>query len=365
MTEPSTQELTLYVGTYTSGKSEGIYVYRMKLATGELRHARTVSGVVNPSFLVIDPRRRHLYAVNEVSEFNGKPGGAVTAFAIDGRTGDLTRLNQQATLGGSPCHLTLDHTGKSLLVANYESGNVAVLPVRLDGRLGTATDVVQHHGSSINKERQQGPHAHCVALDRANRYAFAVDLGLDKIMIYRFDAARGKLTPNAPASADVKPGAGPRHLAFHANGRYAYVINELDSTITAFAYDQRRGALRAVQTLSTLPPRFAGENSGAEVQVSPSGKFLYGSNRGHDSIVVMAIDERTGKLRPVQHASTGGKAPRHFTIDPTGAYLLAASQNSDTIRTFRIGPRDGRLTPTDHTTEVPTPVCLRLVPSFS
>lgn len=357
----SLQELTLYVGTYTSGKSEGIYVYRMSLATGELRHVRTVGGIVDPSFLALSPRRRRLYAVNEVSTFGGKPGGAVTAFSISSQTGDLTRLNQTASMGASPCHLTVDATGRSVLVANYEGGNVAVLPVRPDGSLGAATDVVQHSGSSVNAERQQGPHAHCVLLDRANRYAFALDLGLDRIMIYRFDAARGKLTPNEVPWAGVKPGAGPRHLAFHPSGRYAYVVNELDSTVTAFAYESRRGALSAVQTVSTLPGGFSESNTCAEVQVSASGKFLYASNRGQNSIAVLAIDGRTGKLRPVQHEPTGGKTPRHFAIDPTGAYLLAANQNSDTIHTFRIDPGEGKLTPTGHQVEVPSPVCLKFL----
>jgi 6-phosphogluconolactonase len=357
-------ELTLYVGTYTSGKSEGIYLYRMNLSTGELRHFSTIKGIVNPSFLAIDPQRRYLYAVNEVSDFQQKPEGAVTAFSINQRTGDLTRLNQQSSLGGAPCHLTVDRTGRYVLLANYEGGNVAVLPVRHDGSLGAATDRVQHHGSSIS-QRQQGPHAHCIRLDRANRYAFAVDLGIDQIMIYRFDAVRGKLTPNQMPSVRLKPGAGPRHFVFHPDGRHAYVINELDSTITAFTYDEARGALRAVQTTSTLPSDFTGANDCADVQVSPSGKFLYGSNRGHNSIVVFAIDDRTGRLRYVHHEPTRGKTPRNFAIDPTGTYLLVANQESDSIHTFRIDPLEGKLIPTGHMAEVPSPVCLKLMRSFS
>jgi 6-phosphogluconolactonase len=358
-------ELTLYVGTYTSGESEGIYLYRMNLSTGELRHFSTVRGIVNPSFLAIDPQRRHLYAVNEVSDFKQKPVGAVSAFAINQQTGDLTFLNQQSSQGGAPCHLMVDQTGKYVLLANYEGGNVAVLPVQHDGSLGAATDIVQHRGASVNVQRQQGPHAHCVMLDRANRYAFAVDLGIDKIMIYRFDAVSGKLTPNQEPWVSLKPGAGPRHFVFHPNGRYAYVINELDSTITAFTYTSARGTLRAVQTISTLPSGFSGSNDCADVQVSPSGKFLYGSNRGHDSMVVFAIDDRTGKLRYVQHESTRGKTPRNFAIDPTGTYLLVANQDSDSIHTFRIDPVKGELTPTGLMAEVPSPVCLKLTPSFA
>jgi 6-phosphogluconolactonase len=357
-------ELTLYVGTYTSGKSEGIYLYRMNLATGELRHFSTIRGIANPSFLAIDPQRRHLYAVNEVNDFKQKPAGAVSAFSINQQTGDLTLLNQQSSLGAAPCHLTVDRTGKYVLLANYEGGNVAVLPVLSDGSLGAATEMVQHHGASVNVQRQQGPHAHCIVLDRANRYAFAVDLGIDKIMIYRFDAVSGKLTPNQAPWVSLKPGAGPRHFVFHPDGKFAYVINELDSTITAFTYTSARGALRAVQTISTLPGDFSGVNDCADVQVSPSGKFLYGSNRGHDSIVVFAIDDRTGKLQYVQHEPTRGKTPRNFAIDPTGTYLLAANQDSDTIHTFRIDPVKGKLTATGLMAEVPSPVCLKLIPSF-
>ena len=362
---PPIRELTLYVGIYTSSKSEGIYVYRMDLATGGLRHFDTVKGIVNPSFLAIDPRRRHLYAVNEVGDFRGKPEGAVSAFSIDQQTGGLTVLNQQSSLGSAPCHLTVDKRGKHVLVANYEGGNLAVLPVRPDGSLGAATERVQHQGASVDPQRQQGPHAHCIVLDRANRYAFAVDLGIDKIMIYGFDAARGKLTRNQAPPVSAKPGAGPRHFTFHPNGRFAYVINELDSTITAFAYQSARGALRPVQTVPTLPGGFSGASTCAEVLVSPSGKYLYGSNRGHDSIVVFAIDGRTGRLRYVQHEPTRGKTPRNFTIDPTGAYLLAANQDSDTIQVFRIDPESGELTATGRVAEAPSPVCLRLIPSFA
>ena len=357
------RELLLYIGTYTSGRSEGIYIYRMNLMTGELKHFKTVKGVVNPSFLAIDSQRHHLYAVNEVMELAGKPGGGVSAFAIDEKSGDLRFLNQQSSLGGAPCHVTVDRTGKFVLVANYGGGNVSVLPIQRDGSLGAATDMVQHQGSSINTQRQKGPHAHCIILDRSNRYAFAADLGLDKIMIYRFDAKKGKLTSHKAPSAQVKLGAGPRHFTFHPHSSYAFVINELDSTVTAFIYDGVRGTLKEVQTISTLPEGFSGTNYCADIHVSPSGKFLYGSNRGHDSIVAFAIDERTGKLTLIGHESTRGKTPRNFTIDPTGKFLLAANQGSDTVVSFRIDPVKGSLSPTGHVTEVPTPVCLKLIPA--
>jgi 6-phosphogluconolactonase len=355
------RELNLYVGTYTTGKkSEGIYLYRLNISSGALKYSKTFEGIVDPSFLAVDRRRRFLYAVNEVTEFGGKPSGAVSAFSIEGSDGDLTFLNQQPSLGGAPCHLILDQTGRFLLVANYVGGNVSVLSIERDGRLGAATELVQHQGKSVKPE-QQGPHAHCVTQDHSGRHVFATDLGLDKIMAYEFDAKKGKLRANATPWATLKPGAGPRHLALHPGGRFAYVINELDSTINAFAYHQATGTLVQVQTISTLPGDFSGANSCAEICVAPSGKFLYGSNRGHDSIVVFAIDERTGGLEYVEHQSTLGKTPRNFTIDPTGTLLLAANQNSDTIVVFRIDRASGKLVHTGQQVETPSPVCLLLV----
>ncbi len=360
------KELTLYVGTYTSGtsgaagKSEGIYSYRMNPTTGALTALNTVKGVVDPSFLAIDHSRRWLYAVNEVDQFGGKPSGAISAFAIDRNSGSLAFLNQQPTLGGSPCHLLVDKTNKFVLVANYNGGNVSVLPIKADGSLGVATDMVQHHGSSVNKERQEGPHAHCIELDSNNRYAFAVDLGLDKVLVYKFDAKNGKLVANNVPSVQLSPGAGPRHLAFHPNGKYAYVINELAGTIAVFTYNSTNGTLQQIQTILTLPQDFVGSNTTAEIAVTPSGKFLYGSNRGHDSIAAFAIDQGTGKLTLVEHASTEGKTPRNFTIDPTGTWLLVANQASDSIVSFRINQGTGRLEATANKIEVPTPVCLVL-----
>jgi len=356
---PSPRELFLHIGTYTSGRSEGIYVYRFNLSSGEFTHLATAKGIVDPSFLAIDPQRQHLYAVNEIDEFGGKPGGAVSAFRVDPKTGNLQFLNQQPSLGGAPCHLTVDKSGKFLLVANYGGGNASVLPLH-DNGLGMPVDMVQHGGSSVNPERQKGPHAHNVILDKANRHAYVTDLGLDKIMIYRFDARSGKLTANGAPWVKLKPGAGPRHFTFHPNGRWAYVINELNSTLTAFDYESASGRLKERQTVSTLPAGFSGENSCADVHVSPSGKFLYGSNRGHDSIVVLSINDGTGKLTFVEHVSSGGKTPRNFTIDPTGAFLLAANQKSDNVVSFRIDATSGRLKPTGHVAEVPTPVCLVL-----
>jgi 6-phosphogluconolactonase len=353
------RELTLYVGTYTSGKSEGIYVYRMNRASGELKHFSSTQSV-NPSFLTIDRSRRYLYAVNEVNELGGKPGGAVSAFAIDSTTGNLRLLNQQASLGADPCHLTVDRKRKNVLVANYTGGNVAVLPILRDGSLGPAADLKQHEGSST-KEQQKGPHAHCIILDRSERHALAADLGIDKIMIYRFDQTTGKLRPVRQPWAPLHSGAGPRHLALHPSGKYAYVINELDSTVTAFKYDGVNGTLSTIDTVSTLPNNFSGTSYCADVHVSPSGRFLYGSNRGHDSIVVFAINQHTGKLQQLEHVSTEGKWPRNFTLDPMGRFLLVANQHTDNVVTFRIDALTGRLAPTGHVAEIPVPVCLKFV----
>jgi len=358
------QEMLVYVGTYTTGKSEGIYLYRMNLASGELKHVSTTSGVANPSFLTLDPQRRCLYAVNEVTDFGGKPGGAVSAFAINRKTGALQFLNQQPSLGGAPCYVTVARTGRFILVANYVGGNVSVISIERDGQLGAVSDVDQHQGSSVNPNRQKGPHAHSIVLDRANRYAYSCNLGTDKIMVYRFDSKNGKLTANQQPWVQVKPGAGPLHFAFDPGGRYAYVMNELDSTVTAFTFDSTKGTLKEAQTVNTLPDGFSGMNTTADIHVSPSGNFLYGSNRGHNSIVVFEIEKRTGKLRFVEHAPTGGRTPRNFAIDPTGTYLLAANQDSDTIVTFRLDPSTGRLKPTGFVAEVPSPVCLKLAPQL-
>jgi len=354
---PAARKLTVYVGTYTTGSSEGIYTCALDLTSGELSLVGTTKGVVNPSFLAIDQQGQRLYAVNETDEFQGEKSGAVSAFNIDPKTGGLTFLNQRPSAGASPCHLAIDSSRKFLFVANYNGGNVSVFALDVAG-LGKATATVQHHGKSINPERQEGPHAHGVVLDQSNRFLFVTDLGLDKVMVYRFDAARGGLTANEVPAADLKPGAGPRHFAFHPNGRWAYVINELDSTFTAFDYDRQAGKLSATQTVSTLPAGFAEPNTCAELVVSQSGRFLYGSNRGHDSIAVFAIDQRSGQLALVEHVATGGKTPRNFAIDPTGTFLLAANQNSNNIVTFRVEKDTGKLTATGHVMQIPTPVCV-------
>lgn len=351
----------VYVGTYTQGtKSQGIYLLELDLQKGLLTSKGLAGESVNPSFLTVHPNHRFLYAVNEVGNFGGKPAGAVSAFAIHPETGRLTFLNQVSSRGGAPCHLILDRDGKNALLANYSGGSVASLPVGVDGRLAEASSFHQHVGKSVNKQRQQAPHAHSINLDAANRFAFAADLGLDQILVYRFDSARGTLTPHDPPAAAVAPGAGPRHFAFHPNQRYAYVINEIHSTVTAFRYDGGQGVLKEIQTISTLPDGFKGNTSTAEVQVHPSGKFLYGSNRGHDSLAIFRIDPETGRLTATGH-QTGIRVPRNFGIDPTGQYLLAAHQAGNKVQVFRIDSETGGLSAVGEPVEVHAPVCVKMI----
>lgn len=345
-----------YVGTYTGGsKSEGIYLIELDPSSGKLTRLGATGGVDNPSFVAIHPSRRFLYSVGEVG------GGVVAAFAVDPRTGELKLLNTQSSGGGGPCHLVVDKTGKSVLAANYGGGSVCVLPIGDDGKLGERTAFIQHKGSSVDKNRQEAPHAHSINLDPGNRFAFVADLGLDQVLVYKFDAMKGTLAANDPPAAKVAPGSGPRHFAFHPSGRFAYVINEMALTVTAFSYDAQRGVLTELQTIDTLPPDADRRGaSTAEVQVHPSGKFLYGSNRGHNTIAVFTIDEQTGRLTAAGHQSTGGKTPRNFGIDPTGAYLLACNQDSDSIVVLAIDAKSGRLTPSGQSLEIPRPVCVKM-----
>jgi 6-phosphogluconolactonase len=363
------KEMLVYIGTYTSGKSksEGIYIYKFNLDSGELKPFSVAKNVVEPSYLTIDKDRRYLYAVNETVEFEGKKSGAVSAFAINQKTGELTFLNKQPSLGGAPCYVSVSDNQKFVLVANYVGGNVSVYPIETDGKLGNSIDLQQHGGIGLNKDRQEAAHAHSIILDLDNRFACAADLGIDKVFIYEFDKKSGKLNPNAAQNFyQTKPGAGPRHLAFHKNEKFVFVINELDLTVSSLAFDAKKGTLTEIQTVTTLPANFKGaNNSCADIHISPNGKFLYGSNRGHDSIVVYRLDEKTGKLEYVEHTLTGGKTPRNFTISPDGKFLLAANQNSDSVVVFRIDEKSGKLSATGYTAQVPSPVCLKLIPPFN
>jgi 6-phosphogluconolactonase len=349
----------VYIGGYTGPKNRGIQHAQFDSTAGTLSAPELAAELTNPSFLAIHPDRQKIYAAGEV--FKGGKSGTVTALAIDPKSGRLTQLNQQSSEGSGPCHLSVDKSGRNVLIANYGSGSVACLPLDNDGRLGAATSAIQHTGSSVNPQRQKEPHAHWIDTDAANRFALACDLGLDKVLIYDFNPRGGVLRAATPAFTTTKPGAGPRHLAFHPNGRFAYVINELDSTVVAYAWDAQAGKLSELQRLSTLPEGFTGNSSCAEIVVHPSGKFLYGSNRGHDSIAVFSLDGITGRMTAVQHESTQGKTPRFFAIDPTGRWLLACNQGSDSIVLFRIDAQSGRLTPTGQKIEVSSPVCLAFV----
>ena len=358
----SSGDMLVYFGTYTGEKSKGVYVSRLDLASGALTRPELAGETASPSFLAVHPSQNFLYAINEIGNFLGKESGSVSAFAIDRNTGRLTALNQQPSVGRGPAHLVVDKAGRNVLVANYGGGSVAVVPIGTDGALKPPSAFIQHTGSSVNPERQKGPHAHSINLDPANRFAYAADLGLDKVLVYRFDADKGSLVANDPPFAQVAAGAGPRHFAIHPNG-FAYVINEMNMTVTAFRRDIERGSLTELQTISTLPPGQGVESgfSTADVQVHPSGRFLYGSNRGHDSIVVFAIDQKSGRLTYVENRPTQGSTPRGFGIDPSGSYLLAANQRSDSVVVFRIDKQTGRLTPTGHTIEVGAPVCVKFV----
>ena len=364
----SSDRITLYIGTYTrresfvDGKAEGIYIYHLDPRSGELSYAATVAGpgTINPSFLTLGPDKRCLYAVNELYASEG-PNGTVSAFAIDPVTKHLSYLNQQSTCGLAPCYASIEPEGRYCLVANYETGSLCVLPIRKDGSLGEATDTMQFSGSGPDPERQAGPHAHMVVPGPDASSMLAVDLGTDRLMAFRLDQERGTLSPAASPWTQLPPGAGPRHLAFHPHRPFIYVISELQSTVTVFRYSEQQGTFAASQTISTLPDAFTGQNLGAEIQVAPSGRFVYASNRGHDSLVIYAVDAETGQLSVVGHEATQGVGPRTFIIDPTGTLLLVANQDTDTVVTFWVNRDSGTLRATGHVAAVPTPVCLHLV----
>ncbi len=348
----------VYFGTYTRKSSKGIYVAKLDTATGKVTEPELAGEVGNPSFVTIHPNQKYLYAVSEMGGGGGQ-GGAVTAFAIERPSGKLTRLNQVPAKGTSPCHLNVDKTGRALVVANYGSGSVVAMPVKPDGSLGEVAGFIQHKGSSVDKRRQAGPHAHSVNYSQNNKFVVAADLGLDQVLVYKIDPATAMLTPNDPPFVQVKAGGGPRHFTFHPNGKYAYVINEMGQAVTAFTWNANKGSFAEIQHISTLPDGVTvSNNTTAEVVAHPSGKFLYGSNRGHNSIVVYSIG-KDGKLTRVENTPTQGEIPRGFTIDPSGKWLFAANQNTDNVVIFSIDPSSGKLTPTGQQLKVDAPVCVR------
>ena len=360
--KPTAHKYLMYVGTYTVRDSQGVYAYRYDSVSGLIEPLGLAAKTSNPAFLAVHPNRRFLYVTNEEHDYQGQSSGIVSAFSIDAKTGKLTLLNQLASRGADPCHISVDHTGKFVLVANYTGGNLAVFPVLEDGRLGESSGFAQHNGTGPNKERQEAAHPHFIDVSPDNRFALNVDLTLDQVFVYKFDASKGALTPNEPPSAKLVSGAGSRHAVFHPNGRFVYVVNELNSTVTTFSYDPKGGTLRELQTLSSLPKDFTAQNFPAEIAVHPSGKFLYASNRGHDSIVVYSIDAKKGILTPVEYAPTKGKAPRNFELDPEGKRLFVANQQADKIVVFRIDAKTGRLTPTGQELKISSPICIRFMP---
>jgi 6-phosphogluconolactonase len=352
------ESIDVYFGTYTSGDngSKGIYRSKLDTDTGELSPPVLAAEAKNPSFLEIHPNGKYLYAVSE----SGR-AGSVSAYAIDLGTKNLKLLNTQPSGGSGPCHVNIDHTGKNVLVTNYNSGSVSVIPIKSDGSLAEPSCFVQHKGSSVNPQRQTGPHAHSVNISPDDRFAFVADLGLDKIMIYRLNVDNGTITPNDPDFVKVQTGSGPRHFTFGIDGKYAYVINEMGGTITAFAYEPESGTLTEIQTISTLPDDFSGFNGCAEVRVLPNGRFLYGSNRGHDSIAVYRIDPIKGTLTFVERESADIKTPRNFNIDPTGKFCLVANQGSNSVVVFKINQKTGVLEPTGNKISIGKPVCIRFL----
>jgi 6-phosphogluconolactonase len=346
----------VYTGSYSDAKDEGIQVFGLDLSSGALTRVGGASGAGNPSFLAIHPSKKFIYAACEA----GKTG-SVAAFGLDEK-GVPTLLNMQPSEGSGPCFVAVDKAGKNVLAANYGSGSVACIPIGDDGKLAPPSSSVQHKGGSVVKGRQEGPHAHSINLDAANRFAFAADLGLDKILVYKFDSAKGTLTPNDPPATDVPPGSGPRHFAFHPSGKYAYACGEMAMTVIVFAYDADKGVLKEMQVLGTLPE--GAERKGtstAETQVSPDGRHVYVSNRGHNTVAVFDVDPSTGKLTAAGHCPTGGKTPRNFGIDPSGRFLIAANQDSNNVVVFKIDAKTGMPSPAGHEVSVPKPVCVKFL----
>jgi 6-phosphogluconolactonase len=355
----------IFIGTYTrGGESRGIYSYRMDGRTGALKALSSTSGLTNPSFVCLDPTNRYLYAVSEVESNDGVPGGAASSFRVDLGTGRLEHINTQSTKGPGPCHVTIDATGTIAIVSNYGGGSVAVFPIASDGSLEEASQFIQHEGhSGVNERRQAGPHAHSATIDHQNRFVYIADLGKDKVMIYELDHAGRRIKPASTPWVETAPGAGPRHFDFHPNRKFAYVINELGNTITLYSYDGASGLLAEQQTVPSLPADFDGQNTTADIHVHPNGRFVYGSNRGHDSLAIYAVNEADGRMTYVGHQSTGGKTPRNFAIDPSGTFLFAENQNSDTIVTFRIDAETGKLSEAGQVTQVPAAVCVKFAPA--
>jgi len=352
----------LYIGSYTDGgPPEGIHIARLDRRSGKLRLIASVNGGANPSFLAVHPGRPVLYAVNEIDEYKGRASGAVRAFAIAADTGAITLLGEQPSEGAAPCFVSVDRGGRMVLVANYTGGSLALLPIGANGALGPAAQVVQHHGTGADQERQSGPHAHCILADPTNRFALSADLGVDRVYVYRIDGQ--SLRHADGGDAIMRPGSGPRHIAFHPTLPLVFIANELDSTVATLGFDRERGTLgpspRDIH--STVPEGWTGRNYPADIHFASSGRTLYVSNRGHNSLAVFSVAESTGALTLDQVIATGGDWPRNFTLDPSGRWLLVANQRSDSVVVFERDPATGRLTPTKERIAVKSPVCVRFL----
>jgi 6-phosphogluconolactonase len=356
------ETMLAYVGTYTrNNESKGIYICELDMASGDLAVIGHGPWVESPSFLAIHPSKRYLYACNSLNEWGGKPGGAVSAFAIDPGTGALELLNQESTLGAGPCHVSVDASGKAAMATNYSGGSLCLFPLLDDGRLAPASDFHQLHGAGVDPRRQTQAHAHSIWPDPTNRYALACDLGTDRVMIYALDLEGGKLVPNRMPFARIRPGAGPRHLDFHPNGRWVYVVNEMISSVTLFDWYAERGVLSEVAHVPAAPASAPESNTGADIHVTPDGRFCYSTNRDHNSLAMFALDQETGVPSLIGYESTRGDHPRNFAIDPTGHWLLCANQNTDNIVTYRIDPETGHLKITGFELKLPRPVCIKFM----
>lgn len=349
------QKNYLLVGTYTTGKSQGVYVYHFNSATGDFDSVSMIK-TPNPSYLAVSPDQKFVYAVNENAK-NGN-GGEVAAFAFDKSDGKLSFINQQRSGGDDPCYVSVDKMGKWIAIANYTSGSLSVLPINKNGGVDSATTLIQHNGYSVNSERQQGPHVHCTIFSKDNKYLFATDLGTDKVMIYSFDERSGNVTEEGSIMSE--PGAGPRHFTFHPNNKFAYLIEEMTGTISSYRYVG--GQFELLQNISALPPDYMGPVESADIHTSPDGRFLYASNRGESNTIgIFKIDQKTGWLTLLRHQSTLGKTPRNFNFDPSGNFLLAANQNSDNIVIFKVDKKTGLLSDTGKRINVGNPVCVKWI----
>lgn len=354
-----TKELSLYIGTFTSKGKGGIYHDILNSGNGSLEQKSITSDIVNPSFLTVDSEGRYLYSVSETQQYDGKPEGSINAYRINEKDGSLEYLNTQPSKGQGPCFITMDHSNRYCLVANYTSGSVSVFPVKNDGSLAEASDMVQQHGSGVNPKRQEGPHAHSIVSSPDNRFCMSADLGTDKVLIYKFDDRNGKLSPASQTFVKVKPGLGPRHIVFHPNGKLMYLVCEMGSMVVVFDYDPMNGHLTEKQMISTLPADFKGTTKAAEIQIDTAGRYLYASNRGEDSIVVYSIHPDTGKLKVIQNQKEGIKWPRYFTLDPTGRFLLSANETSNDITVYSVDAKSGKLRSTGKSISVYKPVCIQ------